>query len=98
MCIEHCVPVNVYHVNAQDVDEHIINVHHYYYYAAAAGDDDDHMLAVCLAWTVPLPLSTFLIKACPGRAPIPSRGLSVTKALTQPPNINIILLNDHTTI
>ena len=30
MCTEHCIPVNVYHVNAQGVDEHIINVHHYY--------------------------------------------------------------------
>ena len=32
MCIEYNIQVNVYHVSAQGVDEHIINVHYYYYY------------------------------------------------------------------
>ena len=32
MCIEYHIWVNMYHVNAQGVDEHMINVHYYYYY------------------------------------------------------------------
>ena len=31
MCIEYHFLVNMYHVSAQGVDEHMINVHHYYY-------------------------------------------------------------------
>ena len=32
MCIEHHIYVNMYHANAQGVDDHMINVHYYYYY------------------------------------------------------------------
>ena len=31
MCIEYYIQVNMYHVNAQGVDERTINVHYYYY-------------------------------------------------------------------
>ena len=30
MCIEYHIQVNMYHVNAQGVDERMINVHYYY--------------------------------------------------------------------
>ena len=29
--IEYCIWVNIYHVSAQGIDEHMINVHYYYY-------------------------------------------------------------------
>ena len=31
MCIEYHIYVNMYHVSAQGIDEHMINVHYYYY-------------------------------------------------------------------
>ena len=31
MCIEYHIYINMYHVSAQGVDEHMINVYYYYY-------------------------------------------------------------------
>ena len=31
LCIKYRIQVNMYHVSAQGVDEHVINVHYYYY-------------------------------------------------------------------
>ena len=41
MCIQYNISVNMYHVNAQGVDERMINVHYYYYDDDDDGDDDD---------------------------------------------------------
>ena len=30
MCIEYHIQVNMYHVSAQGIDEHMINLHYYY--------------------------------------------------------------------
>ena len=52
MCIEYHIKVNMYHVSAQGVDEHMINVHYYYYYCVCVCVC---VCVCCLLYTSPSP-------------------------------------------
>ena len=55
MCIEYHIEVNMYHMNAQGVDERMINVHYYYYYfSMKLIDSFKHQVAGLPSFCVPM--------------------------------------------